>query len=112
MRHAGGYIDKVTLARVDVVLEAVSKEGNGFAVEHIDRSFVMFVQVRFGPAAWRNSQQVHADAVGAHSFGGDATEVCKTLLAIISFRWADDATHFFRGLAIRRFHLPNSYFCL
>ena len=65
------------------MLQAVAVERDGLAVENVDRRLVALVHVRFRPAARRDGEQVHADALGPDGLGSNAAEIGQPLLAVV-----------------------------
>lgn len=73
--------------------EAVAEPHLRLAAQHIDRRFMIAVEVRPRALARLHCEQVHAELRRAGGLGGDAGGIGQALLAEIGFARADDAAY-------------------
>src|SRR3954471_2218232 len=98
-----------------MLLEPLAIIHPGFAAEHVDRSLMRLVLMRFRPPARWNGEQLHVDARCAHSLRGDGRSAGKTLLADIRLTRAHHRTASAPGGRCRLFRhgglLHSVYYC-
>ncbi|MNL71745.1 hypothetical protein D3C87_1969500 [compost metagenome] len=90
MRHTGRDVEKLAGMQDHMVFQPVAIPGMRLAGEAVDRRLVVLVHMRLGAHAGRHGEQMHADALGADRFGGNAGEIAQALLAVIGGAGLDD----------------------
>ena len=108
MRHSGRDVEQVARFRDRLMLKAIPIERDRLALEDVNGGFVVLMHMRFGPAAGRNGEQVHADALGSDSLGGDAAEIGQALLTLIGVISANEPARRFRRIAHLESLQPNA----
>src|SRR5205823_1750913 len=80
MRHSRWYVDEVPSPSDHDLVEALAPPHLRFAAQDVDGGLVILVEMRLCAPAWRNREEVHAEARRLRTLSGDTADVRESLL--------------------------------